>query len=53
MSKNEKIQMPSSQGGLVRYFDEEKSKIMVKPGTVVVMVVIVVILGILLKIVKG
>ena len=53
MARKDKIQMPSSQGGIVRYFDEEESKFMIKPGVVVAMVVVVVILGILLKIWRG
>lgn len=33
-----------SGGGLMRYFDEYKSKIEFSPGTVVVMIIIVVVL---------
>lgn len=40
--------MPSSMGGLVRYFDEYKSKFELKPGHVVVLVVIVILIEILL-----
>lgn len=37
MAKN-KMRMPSSEGGLVRYYDEEyKSKIMLKPEHVLVL----------------
>ncbi|HII29605.1 preprotein translocase subunit Sec61beta [Candidatus Woesearchaeota archaeon CG08_land_8_20_14_0_20_47_9] len=43
-----KIRMPSSQGGLVRYFDEYKSKIELKPGTVIVLAVIVILIELLL-----
>jgi len=44
----DKIQMPSSGGGLVRYFDEYKSKLMFKPGTIVFWIVLVIIIEILL-----
>jgi len=45
---SEKISMPSSGGGIVRYFDEYKSKIEFKPGFVIVMVILVIILEIIL-----
>ena len=48
MAQNNKVSMPSSMGGLVRYFDEYKSKFELKPGHVVVLIIIVVILEILL-----
>jgi len=36
----DKIRMPSSEGGLVRYFEDEyKSKIMLKPEWVIAMVI--------------
>ena len=44
----DKIQMPSGIGGLVRYFDEYKSKITLKPGHVVVLCIIVIIIMIIL-----
>lgn len=44
----EKIQMPSGMGGLVRYFDEYKSKIEFKPGHIIVLVVIIIIIEIIL-----
>ena len=44
----EKMQMPSGMGGLVRYFDEYKSKINFKPGTVVIFIVIVLIIEFML-----
>ena len=44
----ERISMPSSMGGLVRYFDEYKSKFELKPGHVVILVVIVILIEILL-----
>ncbi len=46
----EKSFIPSSMGGLVRYFDEYKSKFQIKPGVVVVACVVVVVLLLLLQI---
>ncbi len=40
--------MPSGMGGLVRYFDEYKSKIEFKPGHIIVLCFIVIIIMILL-----
>ena len=50
MARDNKVQMPSGMGGLVRYFDEYKSKIEFKPGHIIVMVVVVMIIIILLHI---
>lgn len=47
MSKDQ-IRMPSGMGGLVRYFDEYKSKIEFKPGHIVLLCIIVIIIMILL-----
>lgn len=44
MAKNEKINMPSGIGGLVRYFDEYKSKIEFKPGVIIILVIIVILI---------
>lgn len=48
MARNNKIQMPSGGGGLIRYFDDYKSKIEFKPGHVLVLIALVAILIILL-----
>jgi len=40
----DKIIMPSGQGGLVRYFDEYKSKIKFKPGHIIVLCVVVIVI---------
>ncbi len=45
---DEKIRLPSGQGGLTRYFDEFQSKIEVSPGAVIVMAIGVMIIVILL-----
>lgn len=44
----EKIQMPSSGGGLVRYFDDYKSKIEIKPHYVLAVIVLIIIIEIFL-----
>ncbi|MEM4244902.1 MAG: preprotein translocase subunit Sec61beta [Candidatus Nanoarchaeia archaeon] len=40
----ERIQMPTSGGGLVRYFDDYKSKIEIKPIIVVIAIIVVILL---------
>ena len=37
----DKIQMPSSQGGLTRYFDEYKSSISLKPEHVIIFAILI------------
>ncbi|MBU2633849.1 MAG: preprotein translocase subunit Sec61beta [Nanoarchaeota archaeon] len=44
----EQMRMPSGMGGLVRYFDDYKSKIEFKPEYVVLFVIIVIIIEYLL-----
>ena len=48
MARNEKVSMPSSQGGLIRYFDDYQSKIEFKPGYIILFVVLIIIIEILL-----
>ncbi|MFH1591391.1 MAG: preprotein translocase subunit Sec61beta [archaeon] len=45
----DKIQMPSGIGGLVRYFDEYRSKIEIKPGHVLALCAIVIVIMIVLS----
>ncbi|HIH32568.1 TPA: preprotein translocase subunit Sec61beta [Candidatus Woesearchaeota archaeon] len=45
----DKISMPSSMAGLTRYFDDYKSKIELKPQTVIVLIVLVIIVEIVLN----
>jgi len=45
---DDKIRMPSGMGGLIRYFDEYKSKIEFKPGLIILFVVIVILIEIIL-----
>ena len=49
----DKIQMPSGMGGLVRYFDEYRSKIEFKPGHIIVICIILIIVLILLHVFGG
>jgi len=44
----DRIQMPSGMGGLVRYFDDYKSKIEFKPGHIIILAVIVMLIIIVL-----
>lgn len=44
----DKISMPSSMGGLVRYFDEYKSKIQLKPGHIIILCIIIFLIIVLL-----
>ncbi len=48
MARDNKISLPSSGGGLIRYFDEYRSKISFKPGHIIVLVVIIIIIEIIL-----
>lgn len=41
MAQSDRISMPSAMGGIVRYFDDYKSKIQFKPGHVVLLAIIV------------
>ena len=47
MAKN-KTTLPSSGAGIIRYFDDYKSKIEFSPGFVIVLVIIVIIIEIIL-----
>ncbi|MFC1727867.1 preprotein translocase subunit Sec61beta [Nanoarchaeota archaeon] len=44
----DKINMPQSMGGLIRYFDEYKSRLEIKPGHVILLVILVIIFEIIL-----
>ena len=45
----EKLSMPSSFGGLTRYFDEYKSALQFKPGYVIVAIVVVILFEIAIR----
>ena len=53
MSRQDKIQMPSSGAGITRYFDDYKSKIEFKPEHVIILVVLVIIIVIVLHLTGG
>jgi len=42
MSQNNKVSMPTSTAGITRYFDDYRSKISFKPGHIIVLSLIVV-----------
>lgn len=44
----DKVMMPSGTAGITRYFDEYKSKLRFKPGHVIVLCIIVIIITVLL-----
>ena len=44
----DKVRMPSGIGGLVRYFDEYKSKIEFQPGHIITLCIVVIIIMIIL-----
>ena len=50
MSDKNKINMPMSGAGITRYFDDYKSKIGIKPGHVIFLAAVVIILLVVLNI---
>ena len=48
MASDNKMMLPSSQGGLVRYFDEYKSKYQIKPVHVLILAGVVIAAEVLL-----
>ena len=46
----DKISMPASMGGLVRYFDEYKSRIEFDPGHIIVLAIVIIVLEIVLHV---
>lgn len=49
MSKNEKMTMPMSTAGLVRYFEESKESFKIKPEFVIIFSLAIIALEIALK----
>jgi preprotein translocase subunit Sec61beta len=47
---DKKVQMPTSTAGLTRYFEDYRSKLEFKPGTVIILSVIVILITIILHI---
>jgi preprotein translocase subunit Sec61beta len=49
MAKQDKISMPSSVGGIVRYMDESTSKVSIQPMIVIYLIAaVVIVFGILI-----
>ncbi|MBR9677572.1 preprotein translocase subunit Sec61beta [Candidatus Woesearchaeota archaeon] len=48
MARDNKIRMPSGMGGLVRYFEDYKSKFEIQPQHVIILVVVVILLELVL-----
>lgn len=48
MARQNKVNLPSGMGGLTRYFDDYSSNIELKPGHVVVLCIVLMVLVILL-----
>lgn len=45
---SQRVSMPSSQGGIMRYFDEYKSKITFKPGHIIVLIIVIILIELIL-----
>ena len=48
MAKDNKIHMPSGQGGLTRYFDEYKTSIEFSPNAVIIISIVIMVIVLLL-----
>jgi preprotein translocase subunit Sec61beta len=48
MARNNKVSMPSSTAGITRYFDDYRSRIEFKPGHIIILVIIVIIIELIL-----
>ena len=48
MAKDNKIHLPSSGGGLIRYSEDSKSKLEINPIVIVAVIVLVIIIEIVL-----
>lgn len=44
----DKVSMPTSTAGITRYFDDYKSKIEFKPGHIIILVVVVILISVFL-----
>jgi preprotein translocase subunit Sec61beta len=53
MARQDKIQMPSSGAGIMRYFDDYKSKIEFKPEHVVILTILIIIIVIVLHLTRS
>ncbi|HLC82058.1 MAG TPA: preprotein translocase subunit Sec61beta [Candidatus Nanoarchaeia archaeon] len=50
---DDKIRLPSGQGGLTRYFDEYKSSVELSPAAVLVLSILIMVIIILLNVFGG
>ena len=48
MSRDNKVSMPQSTAGITRYFDEYKSKIEFKPGHIIILCVVIIVISFIL-----
>ncbi|HLC57295.1 MAG TPA: preprotein translocase subunit Sec61beta [Candidatus Nanoarchaeia archaeon] len=46
-----RVQMPSGMGGLIRYSDETKSKLIMKPEVVVALILFVIVIEVVLHLI--
>ena len=53
MSKNDRIQMPSSGAGITRYFDDYRSKFELKPSHVIILAVLIILVVVFLHMQNG
>ena len=53
MAKDNKITMPSSGAGITRYFDEYKSNLEIKPGHVILIAFVIMIIVVLMHVYGG
>jgi preprotein translocase subunit Sec61beta len=52
MGRRNRVRMPSSEGGIVRYFDDEyKSKLIIEPKVVIVLVVAIAVVAVALRLI--
>lgn len=50
MSNQDRISMPMSTAGITRYFDEYKSKIEFKPGHIIILIILIIVIETILHI---
>ncbi len=53
MAKDDKFYMPSSGAGILRYYDEEKSRVQLKPEHVIALCIITGVIVIVLHLIGG
>ena len=50
MARSNKVNLPSGMGGLTRYFDDYTSRVELKPGHIVILSIVVMVLIIILHV---